>query len=648
MARIGIRTAALALALLWPWAVSAQDRVAFVLGNSSYETVGALANPVNDASDISIALEGLGFEVLLGTDLDREAMLAATERFAEMAAEADAALFYYAGHAFQVEQENYLVPVDAAIARVEDVADQTVPLQRLLAAVRAAPGLKLIFLDACRDNPFGAALEADPRLGEGLARVGSEADFFIAYATNPDNVAYDGTGRNSFFTEAMLSHIYTPGQDITDLLINVRGDVLKATGGRQIPYDISSLTRQFRFDPSPPTVSEETMLWQVAADAGDPLLMQLYLDRYPEGRHSQEVLGFLDTQSGPARSLGTVDDDAQAERLWTLARRTRMRPLLDFYLERYPDGSHADEARRLIAAIPRPEDADPGNVCERLATHPRDATSSNAGIPFSQLQQNALPAIQACSAAATLAPELPHYTALLARATAAAGDLGRAVSLYQVAADDGDLRAMVSLAQLYETGTGVAQDTGVALALYERAAEGGSEDAIINLAVSLFQGAGVPADPERAIALLRRAADDGSAKAIFNLGVLAQDGVVDAPADALTYFERAARAGETGGWQAAAILLDEGRGVARDPSAASVMLLRGAAEDSGQILAMMESRGTEWSRDTLAAMQARLARAGFYTSTVDGLPGPNLTQALQEWRAGGFDPEVLVGPPEGE
>ena len=645
---IPLRSAFLAIALLWAWPLSAQERVALVLGNADYATVGALVNPVNDASDITSALEGLGFDVLLGTDLTRAEMIETTERFVTMAAEAEVALFYYAGHGFQVGGENFLVPVDAAIARAEDVPGQTFALQPLLEALDGTDALKLIFLDACRDNPFGAALEADPRLGDGLARPDVPyTDFFFAYATNPNNVAFDGTGRNSFFTEAMRSHIYTPGQEISALLLNVRIDVKNATGGRQIPFNSSSLTRQFQFDPSPPTVSEETMLWQVAADVRDPLLMQIYLDRYPEGRHTEEVMGLLDTETELSRSLGNGYDDAQAERLWNLARRTRMRPLLEFYLERYPQGAHVEEAGRLLAVIPRPEDASPGNICERLATHPRDATSTNPGIPFPQLQENAFAAIQACGAAVTLTPELPHYTALLARATHAAGDLDRAVGLYQTAADDGDLRAMVSLAQLYIAGNGVPQQTDVGLALYERAAEGGSADAMINLAVTLFQGNLVPADPDRAIALLRRAAEDGSGQALYNLGVLAKDGVIDSPADALEYFLRAGRSGWMDGWRAAAILLDGGVGVQADPSAASVMLLRGAAEDSGQTLALMETHGDQLSRQTIAATQTRLQRAGFYTAAIDGLPGPGLMLALQEWRAGGFDPEVLVGPPEG-
>ncbi|SDE58136.1 caspase family protein [Ruegeria marina] len=622
-------------------AVVAETRVAFVLGNSSYRHVEPLKNPRNDALDLTVALEGLGFDVLMGSDYSQQNIRDAIERFAETAETADVALFFYAGHGFQVGGQNYLVPTDARITSPEDLQTQTVPLAHVVEALERSQGLKLVFLDACRDNPFGTAVEDLPGVGSGLARVGTSADFMFAYATQPDNVAYDGTGRNSFFTQALLDHIYTPGQDVSELMIAVRRDVLAATGGRQIPWDNSSLTRAFQFDRNPVTVSEETMLWQVAIEAKNDALMELYIDRYPQGAHAGDVLAYLQTGSR-TRALGIQDEEAEAERLWSLARRSRMRPLLEFYLERYPDGARREEVRRLLDLLPRAEDSTPEAICERLATHPRDATASVPGVAFDQLAQNTLAAIQACSAATVQSPDLPHYTALLARATAASGDIARAVQLYRSAAEQGDLRAMVSLAQLTESGNGIPQDYQAAMALYERAAEAGSPDAMINLAVSLFQGDRGKTDPERAISLLRRAADLGSAKAVFNLGVLAQDGVIDTPDAALDYFLRAARDGEHEGYRAAAILLDEGRGVARDAGQAANLLLRGVAEDRGTLLQQLTKATGDWSPDTIKAIQSRLQMAGIYTGTVDGLSGPGFSAALTRWRNGGFKAEVLV------
>ena len=618
-----------------------EERVALVIGNSDYDSLNALENPRNDALDISVALRGLGFDVDLRIDVANDAVDEVLAAFAERAEAADVVLFYYAGHGFQVDGRNYLVPTDAAISSASDIASQTVRLQDILRGMERSEGVKLVFLDACRDNPFGAALTEDAGVGKGLARVGTEANFLFAYATQPDNVAYDGTGRNSFFTKAMLHHMYIPGQDIAEMMIGVRRDVLAATGGRQIPWENSSLTEQFRFDTRARSISEESMLYQLAVNVEDPQLLRLYLDRYPGGAHTDEAEALLGTGTR-TRALDMQDPSQQGERLWDLARRSRMRPLLEVYLERWPTGPHAQEAADLLATIPDPDDALPGAICERLATHPRDATAENSGVPFERLRDNALGAIQACSAAAVQSPELPHYVALLARATAASGDLGQAIRYYRDAAARGDLRAMVSLAQLYESGTGVAPDPAAARALYETAATAGSHDAMINLAITLLTDAADPQDTARGIALLKRAADEGSAKATYNLGVLADEGRIGAPKDALDYFERAAHGGAPEGYRAAAIVLDEGRGVPRDPDGAANMLLRGAAEDRGEIVSQLTRASDQWSRDTIRAVQEQLGKTGYYTSAIDGLPGANFAAALTKWRNGGFVADILV------
>lgn len=633
----------LAIALLCPLLAFAQGtqekRVALIIGNSEYEQISPLDNPGNDASDMRVALEGLGFDVYLGLDVSGAEMTGLAAQFADAITTADVSLFFYAGHGFQVGGQNYLVPTDARIQQPSDVTEQTVKLNDILTKMEQAPGIKFVFLDACRNDPFEGAVET---VSDGLARIGNAADFMISFATQPDNVAFDGTGRNSFFTEALLSHIYTPGLDISDLMISVRRDVLAATGGRQIPWENSSLTRQFRFDPRPNTVSAETLLWQVAANAGDPQLMQLYADRYPQGRHSQEVLAFLDSANAGAavlsREYTPQERNAQEDRLWQLARRARMRPLVQFYIDKYPDGNYIADARRLIGTLPSEEEGGAGGRCERLATHPKDATANNAGVPFARLKDNAFDAILACNQAIAENPDLPHYTALLARATMAAGGQAQAIQLYREASTRGDLRAMFSLALITESNG----DLTEALRLYQRAANLGSADAKINLAVALFNGAGVQQDAGQAVQLLQEAADLGSAIATFNLGVLARDGNAGSPEEALDYFKRAIKAGEPRAYVASAIVLDEGRIAPRNPDAAANMLLRGAAEDSGESIAQMTQNTSDWSRETIAAVQERLRAAGFYTSTIDGRSGPNFIAALDAWRNGGFEAAVLV------
>lgn len=384
-----LRLVLLAVLAIFAGAAMAAGRVALIIGNSDYQAVASLDNPKNDALDISVALEGLGFQVILGRDLTREGMEQSAADFAQAASDADVALFYYAGHGFQVGGQNYLVPTDARIARPEDATAQTLPVTQILDAMAKAPGLKLVILDACRDNPFGASLPGEE---SGLARIGTEADFLFSYATQPGNVAYDGTGRNSFFTQALLHHLYTPGQPVSDMMIAVRRDVMTATGGQQIPWENSSLTRQFAFDTNPPDMSEETLFYQVATGARDDALMQLYVDLYPQGAHVGEAMDWLQTGTR-TRSIDRSDPDEQAERLWTLAQRSRVRPLLQFYLDRYPDGAHAAQAQQLLALLPDLADSTPAALCERLATHPRDATAGTSGVPFERLKQNAVAAI---------------------------------------------------------------------------------------------------------------------------------------------------------------------------------------------------------------------------------------------------------------
>jgi hypothetical protein len=140
-----------------------------VIGNSSYRSLPSLQNPANDAEGMAVALDALDFEVLRGIDLGRQEMLDLIDRFAVEIRDADVALFFYAGHGFQVSSANFLVPSDADLAAPQDVADETIPLNLVMAALEASPGLRLVFLDACRDNPLGGEMPGGRE--DGLAIV---------------------------------------------------------------------------------------------------------------------------------------------------------------------------------------------------------------------------------------------------------------------------------------------------------------------------------------------------------------------------------------------------------------------------------------------------------------------------------------------
>ena len=240
---------------------AAEKRVALVIGNSAYENVPRLANPSNDASDIAAKLKGLGFEVIEGTDLGKRDMERRIRSFAEVLSGADVGLFYYAGHGLQVDQRNFLAPIDAQLKTESDLDFESVELDLVLKNMVRNARTSIVFLDACRDNPLAATLAQVSRsldIGRGLARIETPASMMIVYATEPGKVALDGTGRNSPFTAALLRHIDTEGASISDVMIAVRNDVLSETGGKQRPFESASLTGQFFFKPKPEATADKS------------------------------------------------------------------------------------------------------------------------------------------------------------------------------------------------------------------------------------------------------------------------------------------------------------------------------------------------------------------------------------------------------
>ncbi|MFD2182482.1 tetratricopeptide repeat protein [Rhodoplanes azumiensis] len=221
-------------------------RVALVVGNSAYVHAPPLANPQNDAGDVAAALRRIGFDVVEGRNLDRRGMDEAVRSFGRKLDGADLAVFFYAGHGLQVAGKNYLVPVDAKLERPGDLALDAVDVSLVLAQMEADKRVNLVFLDACRDNPLSRSLARSlgtrsATVGTGLASIQSALGTMIAYATQPDNVALDGEGRNSPFTTALLKHIGTPGVDIGTIMRRVRAEVVTATREKQVPWDHSSL-----------------------------------------------------------------------------------------------------------------------------------------------------------------------------------------------------------------------------------------------------------------------------------------------------------------------------------------------------------------------------------------------------------------------
>src|SRR4051812_3753229 len=224
----------------------ADKRVAFVVGNSDYKNVTVLPNPVNDAAAIAQMFRKASFDVVESRrDLTNYELRRALRDFTEKARDADVAVIYYAGHGIEVDGNNYLIPVDAALERDTDAYDEAIGLDRILQAIEPAKQLRLVILDACRDNPFAKSMKrtvASRSLGRGLARVEpAGANTLIAFAAKGGSTAADGNRQNSPFTAALVKYLAQPGLELGKAFRLVRDDVMNATGSKQEPFVYGSL-----------------------------------------------------------------------------------------------------------------------------------------------------------------------------------------------------------------------------------------------------------------------------------------------------------------------------------------------------------------------------------------------------------------------
>jgi len=277
----------------------AEKRVALVLGNSAYQNVAPLPNPVNDGATIAATLKSAGFDVV---DSRHDLPAAETRRvlrdFADRARDADIAVVYYAGHGIEVDGSNYLIPVDAKLERDTDVYDEALSLDRVLLAIEPAKILRLVILDACRDNPFSKVMKrtvASRAIGQGLAKVEpSSPNMLIAYSAKAGSTAADGDGKNSPFTVALSKHLTTPGLDVRRAFGFVRDDVLKNTGNRQEPFvygslggdDVPLVPAPAKVEPPAPAPNPQAEArrdYELALQIGNKSAMSAFLAQYPNG-----------------------------------------------------------------------------------------------------------------------------------------------------------------------------------------------------------------------------------------------------------------------------------------------------------------------------------------------------------------------------
>jgi hypothetical protein len=282
----------LSCVLLSTDAAWADRKVALVVGNTQYRNPSlVLLNPKNDAEDVAAALRALDFEVVLVVNAGKRDFDSAITQFSGMAVGADAALFYYAGHAMQYQGRNYLMPTDGELEDESSLRRQTVMIDDVRAAVERADGVKIVVLDACRNNP---ALEnlRKKMVGttrnivattRGLARPDKALGMIVAYSTAADEVAADGTGRNSPFTSALLRRLSEPGLEIGSMFRLIAADVNEKTNGRQRPETYISLIGEYYLN------EKDKPAWEKIKDSTDPAAFRGFIAQFPTSPRASDA-----------------------------------------------------------------------------------------------------------------------------------------------------------------------------------------------------------------------------------------------------------------------------------------------------------------------------------------------------------------------
>ena len=321
----GLLVAAVLLLICQP--AFAGKRVALVVGDSAYQNVPPLRNPANDAAMMEITFRQAGFDVVDARhDLSAQETRQALRQFADSAQDADIAVIYYAGHGVEVDGINYLIPVDARLERDNDVFDEALPLDRVLLAVEPARQLRLVILDACRDNPFAKTMKrtvASRAIGRGLAKVEPDSpNLLIAYSAKAGSTAQDGNGSNSPFTMALARHLTTPGLDIRKAFGFVRDDVLKNTGNQQEPFVYGSLGGEDvalvpgSSSAQAPVANAQTETrrdYELALQIGNKAAFDAFLAQHPDGFYASLTRLQLEKIAAEQAHAAAVEKANQAE-----------------------------------------------------------------------------------------------------------------------------------------------------------------------------------------------------------------------------------------------------------------------------------------------------------------------------------------------
>ena len=602
-------------------------RMALVIGNGAYGDLGVLPNPANDASDLADALRKLHFDVTLVLDGDVDKMKRALRDFGVAAANVDVALFYYAGHGMAVDGQNYLVPVGAHIQNKLDLNFETLGLNDVRESLEYTDAkLKMVILDACRDNPLQKLLERNQQagrglsVGEGLAQMDVQraSGMFIAYATAPGYVALDGEKqRNSPFTKALLSHIDTPNVDVRVMFGDVRADVVKATNASQTPWTEEAMLGEFQFNPvaeapAAPPPADDSVAWNAISTNPDPdpADLQAFLSKFPDS-------GF----AAAARDrLAFLQDPAREATAWKALRGSQEVGTYEKFLHRYPDGVYADAATIMLQGLLWGQLAGTGNIAGMeafiarfpdapLAPVAREAIAQAKVAPASVAQAEPAPAPVTPAPAPVVAAPAPVVAAPAAppqdTEVASAEDSDRGVQL-NLGSDAGsalgggtdgafalDLSA-ASVARLEQVVQVHMQQEALGFLGYYDGQADGKPGRRTRRAVSEFQQA-IGAEPTGSLApkeivtLISRAAEtDAYSQNTMGMMLFSGAGVVADPAAAVRWYQRSADGRYGVGQYNLGISYLKALGVSRDLDRARLLLELALANGVPQAQAALE------------------------------------------------------------
>ena len=367
---IAILAGAAFASAFWCDPALADKRVALVVGNSNYRNVPRLPNPSADANAVAELLKNAGFDsVAVEIDVENLDFKRAIRKFEHVASDADIAVIFFAGHGIEVRGTNYMIPVDAKLADDRDAPDEAITLDRLVDAVEGAKLLRLVIVDACRDNPFSITMTRETALrtiSRGLARVEPQgSNTLIAYAAKAGSTAEDGHGPHSPLTTALLDSLTEPGLDVRLAFGRVRDEVLKITDNRQEPFVYGSLGGQIISlvpAPSQPKEASQSAIkadYELVVQVGTKRAYEIFLSQYPTGFYSDLARGQLaklnaaEEGSNRPTNLELPTEQARSDetRAWDKIKDSGDQGALQEFIRRYPNSPLVPNAQKRLGEL---------------------------------------------------------------------------------------------------------------------------------------------------------------------------------------------------------------------------------------------------------------------------------------------------------